>query len=52
MYPVHNFQMIPIFGILTFSREINSTSESFKTRNNFIFHFSLCGQLKFHAQLR
>ena len=45
-----NVKMPTIVGILTFISRINTTSESFKTRNVFILqHFSFYEQLKFHA---
>ena len=41
-----------IVGILTFISMINTTSESLKARNVFIFqHFSFYEQLKFHVNL-
>ena len=47
-----NVKMPTIVGILTFIIMINTTSESIKAKNIFVFqHFSFCEQLKFHAQL-
>ena len=49
--PLINVKMPTIIGILTFIR-INTSSESFKARNIFVFqHFTFYQQLKFHAQL-
>ena len=49
---LRNLKMPTIVGILTFVGMINTTSESLKARNIFIFkHFSYFEQLKFHAQL-
>ena len=45
-------KMPTIFGILTFISMINTTLNSFKAREVFIFqHFSSYEQLKFDAQL-
>ena len=47
-----NVKMPTTVGILTFINRIDTTSESFKVRNVFIFHhFTFYEQLKFHAQL-
>ena len=52
IYHAHNVKMSIIVGILTFIRMINTTSESLKARDGFIFlHFNIYEQLKFHAQL-
>ena len=47
IYPAYNVKMPTIVGILTFISRINTTSESFKARNN--LYFSVLGyeQLKF-----
>ena len=47
-----NGKMPTAVGILTFICRINTTYESLKARNDFIFqHFSFYEQLKFHAEL-
>ena len=52
IYPADNVKMPTIVGIFKFISMINTTSERLKARNFFIRrYFSLCGQLKFHAQL-
>ena len=48
----YNVKMSTIVGILTFISMINSTSESLKARDVFIFqYFSFSVQMKFDAQL-
>ena len=47
-----NVKMPTIVGILTFISRINTSYESLKTRNTYLFyHFLFYEQLKFHAQL-
>ena len=46
-----NVKMPTIVGILTFISRINTSSESLKARNTYIFQrFSFYEQLKFYAQ--
>ena len=45
-------KMPTIVGIITFISRINTSYESFKARNTYLFqHFSFYEQLKFYAQL-
>ena len=52
IYPAHNVKMPTTFGILTFIRMINITSESFKAINIVcIPNLNSYGQWQFNAQL-
>ena len=47
-----NVKMSTIVGVLTFITEINTSFDSLKAREVFIYHhFIFYEQLKFHAQL-
>ena len=52
IYPAHNVKMSTIVGILTFISRKNTSYESLKARNTYLFQrFSFYEQLKFYAQL-